>query len=69
VAKFLLEAHNEGRFGKLCLVAAPEFLGVLRREVEPKLKSMLSLAIDKDYTRDTPTVLLDRLKRAGLRPH
>jgi protein required for attachment to host cells len=66
VAKFLVEAHDEGRFGKLCLVASPEFLGVLRREIEPRLSSAVSLSIDKDYTHDTPAVLLDRLKRQGL---
>lgn len=66
VAKYLLDAHNEGRFARLCLVASPEFLGVLRREVAPPLKSAVSLEIDKDYTHDTPAVLLDRLKRQGL---
>ena len=66
VARFLVEAHDQGRFARLCLVASPEFLGVLRREVAPKLQSAVSLEIDKDYTHDTPAVLLDRLKRQGL---
>lgn len=68
VAGFLLQAHQEGRFGKLCLVASPEFLGVLRRMVQPKLGSAVALEIDKDYTHDTPDELRERI-RARLRKH
>jgi len=68
VAHFLIHAHDEGRFKELCVVAAPEFLGVLRREMKDKLERAIKLEIDKDYTRESP----DDLKRhvqERLRPH
>jgi protein required for attachment to host cells len=62
VAEYLVHARNEGRFRKLCLVASPEFLGVLRKEVEPELGSVVSLEINKDYTSASPAELKERIK-------
>ncbi|MES2536002.1 MAG: host attachment protein [Pseudomonadota bacterium] len=50
IAGFLLHAHQEGRFRQLCLVASPEFLGVLRKLLDPELQSAVSAEINKDYT-------------------
>jgi protein required for attachment to host cells len=50
VADYLVKAHNEGRFQELCLIASPEFLGMLRKLVEPRLHAALRLSINKDYT-------------------
>jgi protein required for attachment to host cells len=62
VADHLVKAHNEGRFEKLCLVASPEFLGVLRKVVEPRLGRTLSQEINKDYTQASPQELRRHLR-------
>jgi protein required for attachment to host cells len=63
VAEQLVKAHNEGRFEQLCLVASPEFLGLLRRLVEPRLGRALSLSINKDYTHSTPQQLREQIRQ------
>ena len=68
LAHFLVAAHDEGRFKELCLVASPEFLGVLRRQVKDKLGSTIKLEIDKDYTHASPDELRQHVQ-ARLRPH
>ena len=50
VADYLLKAHQEGRFARLILAASPEFLGVLRKALDPKVLSAVKLEINKDYT-------------------
>jgi protein required for attachment to host cells len=62
VAEQLVKAHHEGRFDKLCLVASPEFLGMLRKLVEPKLRDALSLEINKDYTHSSAQQLREQLQ-------
>ena len=61
VAHFLQDAHHQGRFKELCLVASPEFLGVLRREAGDELTRVVSMEIDKDYTRFSAAEIRDRL--------
>jgi protein required for attachment to host cells len=61
VSEFLVKAHNEGRFRKLNLVASPEFLGILRKQVEP-LASVVSVEINKDYTNATAAELKQRIQ-------
>ena len=68
VAHFLVAAHDEGRFRELCLVASPEFLGVLRRQVGDKLGGAIKLEINKDYTRASADELREHVQ-ARLRPH
>jgi protein required for attachment to host cells len=63
VAEFLVKAHNEGRFDRLCLVASPEFLGMLRGLVKPKLGATVALEIDKDYTHATPQQLREEIRQ------
>lgn len=62
VAGILLKARNDGRYGQLCLVAAPEFLGVLRKVMNAGLQSLVTAEINKDYTQLTPADLCARLK-------
>jgi protein required for attachment to host cells len=68
VAHFLKQAQNEGRFDKLCLVASPEFLGVLRKELDGNLGRAVALEIDKDLTHASAQELRDRLTE-GIRKH
>jgi protein required for attachment to host cells len=50
ISACLLKGHQEGRFQKLALIAAPKFLGLLRAVLAPQLKPLVGLEIDKDYT-------------------
>ena len=50
VAAFLLRSHQEGRFKELVLIASPEFLGMLRKQLHPTLVSAMKLELNKDYT-------------------
>lgn len=50
VADFLRQAHLEGRYRQLVLAASPEFLGVLRRMLDPQLHACVRDEINKDYT-------------------
>jgi protein required for attachment to host cells len=50
VADYLLEAHREGRYNQLILAASPEFLGVLRKQLDAKVLAAIKLEINKDYT-------------------
>jgi protein required for attachment to host cells len=68
VARYLLDAHNEGRFRRLSIVASPEFLGVLRREMDPQLAKVVDAEIDKDYTHAGGAELRERLQRHREKP-
>jgi protein required for attachment to host cells len=65
VAAFLLQAHQEGRFQALALVASPQFLGVLRKLLDPKLKSVVGLELNKDYTQFTAAQLREQIRETG----
>lgn len=58
----LLKAKQEGRFNRLALVAAPRFLGVLRMQLDPQLKQMVSFEIDKDYAHSSGQQLRDQIR-------
>lgn len=62
IAGFLAQAHREGQFQHLSLVASPQFLGVLRKLLDPSLKSAVSLEIDKDYTQFSAAQLRQQLR-------
>jgi protein required for attachment to host cells len=44
----LAEAHRQGRFDKLDLIAEPQFLGLLRKYMEPSLKTAVCHEVNKD---------------------
>ena len=46
----MLEAYDAGRFDELTLVASPEFLGVLRKQLDPRISAAIIDEIGKDYT-------------------
>jgi protein required for attachment to host cells len=62
LAEFLAHAHQQGRFNRLSIVAAPEFLGVLRKLLEPSLASAVKLEINKDYTHFNARQLHERIE-------
>ena len=62
IADFLLQAFEENRFRQLSLVVSPHFLGILRKLLDPRLESVVSLEINKDYTQFNPQKLLEQVK-------
>jgi len=68
VAEYLVKAHREGRFQELCLVASPEFLGTLRKLVEPRLHDALRVEINKDYTHSSPRELQQQIRDWRMKP-
>jgi protein required for attachment to host cells len=62
LAEVLLRAHQQQRYRQLMLVASPEFLGVLRRQLAPQLTSAVKVEINKDYTQLRPEELLERIR-------
>ena len=59
---YLLKAHQEARFQKLMLVAAPKFLGVLRVVLDPQLKPLVTKEINKDYSHSNAHQLREQLQ-------
>jgi protein required for attachment to host cells len=62
IASFLEHSHNEGAFQQLHLVASPQFLGLLRKIIEPRLGSLIDLEINKDYTQYSAAQLLEQIR-------
>jgi protein required for attachment to host cells len=62
VADFLRQGHQAGRFQQLALVASPQFLGILRKLLDPTLESVVNLEIDKDYTQSSASQLREQLQ-------
>lgn len=58
---YLEKARQEKKFDKLALVAAPLFLGVLRKELTPSLSQMVTFELDKDYTKLKPEEIREHL--------
>ncbi|MES2675170.1 MAG: host attachment protein [Pseudomonadota bacterium] len=63
VADFLLQNYNNGLFQKLRLIASPEFLGILRKLLDPNLVSIITLEINKDYTQLNAKELREHIKQ------
>ena len=51
VAQRLEQAAHAGEYRSLIIVAAPKFLGLLRKELKDELKKRISLELDRDITK------------------
>lgn len=64
-AKLISDRLEQGRvdnaFGRLVLVVAPMFLGLLRANFNASLSALVSMELDKDYTALRPEELRARL--------
>ena len=61
LARHLQERQQAGQFEQLALVAAPEFLGLLRRLLDKPLAALLRWDLNKDYTQLAPAQLAEQL--------
>jgi len=62
ICAILLKAKNENRFDRLALVAEPSFLGELRAQLDPQLKSLVTFEINKDYSHSNGQQLRDQIQ-------
>jgi protein required for attachment to host cells len=62
IASFLLQGYQEGRYKRLALIASPQFLGELRKLLDPKLASVVSLELNKDYTHFSAPQLREQIE-------
>jgi protein required for attachment to host cells len=62
VAQYLLKAHQEDRFQQLVIAAGPEFLGLLRQQLDPQLSSLIKAEYNKDYTHSNAQELREQLQ-------
>lgn len=50
ICERLEQGHNEGSYGKLYLMAAPHFLGLLRQHLAKPVQQLVADEVDKDLT-------------------
>jgi protein required for attachment to host cells len=62
ISHYLLEAHRDGRFQQLVLSASPQFLGALRAHLDPQIKPLIKLEVNKDYTHSSAQELREQLR-------
>ncbi len=63
VAATLARGRADGRFAHLVLTASPEFLGLLRRFLDPHVASCVTTSIPHDYTQLDATRLRERIEQ------
>jgi protein required for attachment to host cells len=61
VCNELESARNSGAFNKLYVVAAPAFLGMLRKHQSSALKQLVAGEVDKNLATHEPTVIRKHL--------
>jgi protein required for attachment to host cells len=61
VARHLGEALNKGRYDELYLAAAPRFLGLLRKSLDPHVAVVVAAELDQDLVREGADELTRRL--------
>jgi len=63
VSKYLDKNLHAKAFGKLHLIAAPRFLGLLRKELNKGVDAVISLQLDKDLTMMEPAEIRGHLPK------
>ena len=61
ISKYLMKAHQEGRFTRLVISASPQFLGALRSFLDPHIKALIAQEFNKDYTHVSAHQLREQL--------
>lgn len=62
ISNYLLDAHRDGRFQQLVISASPQFLGALRTYLDPQIKPLIKLEVNKDYTHSSAQELREQLR-------
>jgi protein required for attachment to host cells len=61
LADFLEKNQHKKTYMKLIIVAAPRFLGLMRKEMSKSVSELVSLEIDKDLTMMEPQAIREHL--------
>jgi protein required for attachment to host cells len=61
ISRYLVTAHQQGRFQQLFIAASPEFLGTLRACLDPQIAALAKQELNKDYTQLNAQQLQERL--------
>ena len=69
ISKYLVDAHQEGRFEQLVISASPQFLGALRTCMDPHIMALIKFELNKDYTHVSPHELRGQLDAAKAKLH
>lgn len=69
IAKYLLDAHRDGRYEKLVISASPQFLGELRTHLDAQIKPLIKLELNKDYTHFNAHQLREQLRAQMAKSH
>ena len=51
IGDYLEQARSQHRFDRLCVIAAPKFLGLLRQNLSKEAQKLVDQEIDKDIAR------------------
>jgi protein required for attachment to host cells len=62
ISQYLLVAQRENRFQHLVISASPQFLGALRSFLDPHVKPLIKLEVNKDYTHSSPQQLREQIR-------
>lgn len=62
ISKYLMDAHQQGRFDRLIISASPQFLGALRSSMDPQLKLLVKTELNKDYTHSNAQQLREQVQ-------
>lgn len=62
ISKYLMDAHQEGRFQQLVIAASPQFLGSLRSHLDAHMKPLVKLEVNKDYTHSNAQQLHEHIR-------
>ena len=57
----LVKLSEAGELKKIYLVASPKFLGVLNKNLDPKIQSLIEGKVDKDLTSEPPDAIRQHL--------
>ncbi|MFS8978686.1 host attachment protein [Cupriavidus necator] len=68
VSDYLADARNKQRFEELVLIAAPRFLGLLRKTLPSAVSDTVTKEIDKDFAHVPENGLHQRLTNEGVVP-
>ncbi|NOR51518.1 MAG: host attachment protein, partial [Gammaproteobacteria bacterium] len=67
LSRQLEAAHNSQKFRQLIVVAAPAFLGHLRKEMSSNISKVVTLELDKDIVEQDATSIREHLPK--ILPH
>lgn len=61
INSYLLQRQRDGEYDHLIVSAPPQFLGVLRQQLDPKVRARAQVEINKDYTGLRPDELREQI--------